>query len=253
MEKMHDDELAERYVLGDLNPGEKEQFEHEMNLRPELKKQVDLLNGISAAILDQDLIEFRTMVKEESAEYKVSRKGQRVRRLLVRASFAAATIVLVAATFFVLSVQGNKAASSVKVFSEFYNPYSSGLVSRSSSENGDELYSQAIRQYGAMLYKSASASFEEILAKNPDNNGALFFSGMTYMELKDYKKAALRFNTVLINGNSLYVQQAEWYMGLSLLAVNDRKNALLHFRNLATGAGYYYSKAKLVLKELKED
>ena len=250
---MHSQELAERYVLGYLDAEEKEKFEREIRLNSELKKEVDLLKGISDAILDQDLMEFRDMVQEESAVYKASRKGQKARKIFVRASAAAASIILVAATFFLFAIHGNREVSTVKVFSENYSPYHSGLVSRSGSENVDELYAQAIRQYSAMQYRSASAGFDKFLLNNPDNNGALFFSGMTNMELKNYEKAAIQFERIIINANSLYIQQAEWYRGLSLLAVNDRKSALVHFRNLASRKGFYYSKARIVLKELREE
>ena len=253
MEKIYSHELAERYILGYLSPDEKELFEMEMQKNPGLKKEVDLLNGISRAIQDQDVLEFRAMVQEEAAEYKVSRKGQKVRRIFVRASAAAASIILVAAIFFAMSIQGHRAISSTKVFSEFYIPYHSGLVSRSGSGNEDDLYNRAIREYAATQYKLASTTFDSILSKDPGNNGALFFSGMTSMELKEFAKAAQRFERVILNANSLYIHQAEWYRGLSLLATNDRKNALVHFRNLASRKGYYNSKARLLLNELKED
>ena len=252
MENKHSHEIAEQYVLGYLSPEEKELFEKDMQQNPDLRKEVDLLKGISQAILDQDLLEFRSMVQENAAEYRVSRKGQRLRRIFVQASAAAATIILLAATFFILSVQGHRAVSSGKVFSEFYNSYHSGLISRSGSDNEDEVYSRAVRQYAAMQYEAAAPAFDTVLFKNPNNNGALFFSGMACMELKHYKKAARQFEKIVQNSNSLYVQQAEWYWGLSLLAINDRKNAVLHFRNLVSRKGYYTSKARLVLNELNE-
>jgi tetratricopeptide (TPR) repeat protein len=127
------------------------------------------------------------------------------------------------------------------------------LISRSGSDNEDEVYSRAVRQYATMQFEAASTAFDTVLFKNPNNNGALFFSGMACMELKHYKKAARQFEKIVQNSNSLYVQQAEWYWGLSLLATNDRKNALLHFRNLASGKGFYFAKARLVLNELKEE
>jgi tetratricopeptide (TPR) repeat protein len=251
MEKMQLQELAERYVVGYLSPDEKEWFEKELLLNSELNKEVELLKGISIAIKDQDLLEFRDMVQEEAAEYKLSRKGRQLRTIFIRASAAAASIILIAATFFVLSIQGHRAASSIKVFSEYYNPYQSGLVFRSASGE-DNLYDQAIRLYSALQYKSASLAFDSILFRDPDNNGALFFSGLACMELKDYKKASSQFEKIIDNSNSLYVQQAEWYRGLSLLAVNDRKNAIVQFRKLASMKGYYTAKARLVLNELKE-
>jgi tetratricopeptide (TPR) repeat protein len=208
MEKMHSHETAEQYVLGYLSPEEKELFENDMQQNPELIKEVDLLKGISQAIQDQDLLEFRSMVQEDAVEYRISRKGQRLRRIFIRTSAAAATIILVAATFFMLSIQGHRTVSSGKVFSEFYNSYHSGLISRSGSDNEDEVYSRAVRQYATMQFEAASTAFDTVLFKNPNNNGALFFSGMASMELKHYKKAARQFEKIVQNSNSLYIQQA---------------------------------------------
>jgi tetratricopeptide (TPR) repeat protein len=251
MEKMDSYELAERYVLGYLSPEEKEYFENEMLQNPDLKKEVDLLNGISVAIQDEDLLEFRTMVHEEAVEYKVSRRGLKVRRVYIRASAAAASIILVAATIFVLSLQSHRPASSAKVYSQYYSPYHSGLVSRSGSGNEDELYSRAVHQYSSMQYKSATELFDSILLKDPGNNGALFFSGLAYMELKEFPKASQRFESIILNANSLYLQQAEWYRGLTLLVMNDRKNAVVQFKNLVSSKGFYTAKARLILDELK--
>ena len=89
--------------------------------------------------------------------------------------------------------------------------------------------------------------------RDPGHNGALFFSGMAAMELKEFQFASDRFEKIILNANSLYIEQAEWYSGLSQLAINDRKKAVAHFRNLIKAKGYYTSKAQLVLNELSKD
>jgi tetratricopeptide (TPR) repeat protein len=253
MEKMDLHELAERYVLSNLNPGEKEFIEEEMRINNELRKEVELLQGLSYAVQDQDLLDFRAMVQEEAAVYKISRKGIRMRKIFIRASAAAASIILVAATFFVLSVQSHKAINTGKIYSHYYSIYSSGLASRSGGGISEDLYGKAVCQYLAKDFRSARTSFDSVLIQNPADNKALFFSGISSMELKDYQIASARFEKIIQNGNSLYIEQAEWYSGLALLAINDRKNALTHFRSLVKSNGFNASKARLIIGEMKEE
>ena len=253
MENMDLHELAERYVLGNLNPEEKETFEKELAINHDLKKEVDLLKGISYAIQDEDLLNFRSMVQEEASQYRESRKGLRIRKVFIRASVAAASIILVATTFFVLSIQGHQPGAASRIYSQYFSPYSSGLYSRSASANAEDQYGRAVRYYSAMNYKAAKLCFDSVLVKDPGHNGALFFSGMAAMELKEFQFASDRFEKIILNANSLYIEQAEWYSGLSQLAINDRKKAVAHFRNLIKAKGYYTSKAQLVLNELSKD
>ncbi len=252
MEKLDLHELAERYVLDNLSPEGRDYVDKEQLTNEELKKEIDLLKGISYAIQDDDLLDFRAMVREEAEEYRISKKGLRIRRIFIRASAAAASIILVTATVFVLTLQNHRIASSSKVYSNYYRPYQSGLNSRSGSANADDLYGRAVRFYTAMDYKSARASFDSVILKDPGHNGALFFSGISSMELKDFQSAAKRFQRIILNANSLYIEQAEWYSGLALLAIDDRKNAVVHFRNLVISNGYFAAKAKLILNELKD-
>jgi hypothetical protein len=253
MEKLDLHELAERYVLGNLNPVEKEVIEDELLKNSDLRKEIELLQGISYAVQDQDLLDFRSMVQEEAVAYKESRNGIRIRKIFIRASAAAASIILVAATFFVLSVQSNKTINTAKIYSHYYNIYSSGLASRSGPDNAYELFGQAGRNFLARDYKSARAGFDSVLLKNPGDNKALFFSGISSMELHDFLVASNRFKKIIDNANSLYIEQAEWYRGLALLALNDRKNALQHFRSLAKSNGFNASKARLIIGEIKEE
>jgi len=252
MEKLDIHELAERFVLGNLSSEERNYIDKEQLINEDLKKEIDLLKGISYAIQDDDLLDFRAIVHEEAEEYRLSRRGLRIRRIFIRASAAAASIILVTATIFVLTLQNNRNANSSKVYSNYYRPYQSGMSSRSGSSNADDLYGRAVRFYTAMDYKSARASFDSVLFKDPGHNGALFFSGMSSMELKDFQGAAKRFERIILNANSLYIEQAEWYSGLALLAIDERKSAVVHFRNLAASNGFYAPKAKLILNELKE-
>ena len=250
METINYDEFAEKYSLDLLGKDEKVWFKKEMDQNPGLSEKVAFYKDLSAAIKEDDVLEFRAALNEVGKEYKVSVDRKRVRKLVIRIGVAAASFLLLIASVFVLLTLNHRHNSPIKVFAEFYNPYKSGVNFRSGTIVSDVKFERAVRYYDSGKYMEAQQVFDSILIANAKNNAALFYSGMVLIELKEYSRAETNFRKVIDQANSLYVQQAEWYRGLCLLVLNDRKNAIRHFSSLASGKGYYSAKAALVLKEL---
>ena len=67
----------------------------------------------------------------------------------------------------------------------------------------------------------------------------------------DFREAESYFQLIIDQGNSLYVDQAEWYCGLCLLMQDDKNRAMAYFSKLAMKSGYYQKQAKSLLKYLK--
>ena len=253
METINYEEFAEQFALGMLNGYEKQWFEKELDMNPALWKKVRFYQDLGAAISgegESEVLEFRTIVKNAGAAYKLANDRQKVRKLMLRVSITAAGFLLLVASAFIYLSLGHRQNSPEKIFAGYYMPYQTAMTFRSGNAVPDQLYARAMKLYEEGRYQEAMIALDSVLTANPNNSSALFYAGMTQMGLKDYSSAENYFRKVMEIDNSLYLQQAEWYRGLCLIVLNDKKSAIMHFTNLASGNGYYSAKASLVLREL---
>jgi len=83
----------------------------------------------------------------------------------------------------------------------------------------------AMIKYDKEDYGGAVKNFEQTLKQNPNDEKALFYSGVSYMSLGQTEKALVNLNKILANKNSKYYDDAQWYSSLAYIKNNDMKNA----------------------------
>ena len=111
--------------------------------------------------------------------------------------------------------------------------------------SGDAL-SQAFKHYKQNDFNSALKYFRSL-----DNQiTAKFYSGVCFIELEDFNKAIESFAFVVNDKDNLYVEQADWYLGLIYLMNNQRQMAIAQFEHIANGDSYYASQAEEIRKYL---
>jgi hypothetical protein len=78
-----------------------------------------------------------------------------------------------------------------------------------------------------------------------------FYSGVALQETGKYQNAIKEYNTVKINKDNLFVEQADWYIGLCYLQTNEDKKAFNQFSEIAKNSGFYKQKAQAILRKMK--
>ena len=100
-------------------------------------------------------------------------------------------------------------------------------------------------------YDQALNKLNGILAKDKQSPVGNFYTGAIYQQTGKYDKAIQYYNTVIKEGDNLFVEQSEWYVGLCYLNRNEKEKAIRQFRKISWKGGYYQQQSNEILKKLE--
>ena len=110
----------------------------------------------------------------------------------------------------------------------------------------------AIEKYSGKDYTGATTDFEQILQKDPNNEQALYYSAVSYLNLGQTDKAITNFNKVLLQKNGKYYDDAQWQLSLAYIQKQDKESARKNLRQLqANPKSKYQKQADVKLMEIK--
>ena len=78
-----------------------------------------------------------------------------------------------------------------------------------------------------------------------------FYTGASLQETGKYQNAIKEYETVIIDKDNLFTEQAEWYIGLCYLQTNENRKAYRQFKKIAEKEGFYQQKAQSILNKIK--
>jgi tetratricopeptide (TPR) repeat protein len=243
--------LISKYLDGEMDPIEATGFEESLEKDPELKAEVDLYREVDEAIADTEALELRSQLDEIHEELtpqleKMTRKSaKRVLRYAVAASIAVIISLGTYSLFF-------KKVNNNKLVTEFYKPYDVTLVNRSANTNITPLMREALYKYENKEYQEAIGLFKSILEINPDMTASYLYSGISHLELEEYRKAENSLKAVLRHNDNLYMEQADWYLGMVYLMNEEKEKARVQFHKIEQAEGYYQERASKILRKLKK-
>jgi tetratricopeptide (TPR) repeat protein len=150
-------------------------------------------------------------------------------------------ILVVGGLWYILS---NKPYSADRLIGKYYKPAQPILQVRSMEFTGDDILKEAFNLYQQNNFENALKYFNalnnQIIAK--------FYSGICYIELGQFSKAMESFEFVVNDADNLFVEQAEWYLGLIYLMNNQKSEALDQFARISESGSYYSDQAKEIMK-----
>jgi hypothetical protein len=246
-------EFIERYLDGEMGKDEQLWFEKELDANPELQKELQLRRNINTAIHEKEVMELRSQLKEicSSPAYRETtvRKNTVVlyKKLLIAASFI--TIVIIG-SFLVLFLR-NKSYSNEEIYAMYYRPYEATMNFRSADASINSDLRTAMKYYENKDFRNALVLFEKILNNDSSRIGLNLYSGISYMEVKEYNDANSNFQKIIDDKYSLYIEQAEWYLGFCYLMTDNTDKAKRQFKQIAGQNGYYTDKAIEILNKMK--
>ena len=242
--------LISKYLEGEMDPIEATGFEEALERNPELKEELDLFREVEHAIADTEVLDLRAQLDEIHEELspqleKLTRKSsKRVLRYAVAASIAVFISLGTYSLFF-------KKMNNTKIVSEFYKPYDVTLVNRSANAHISPLLREALYKYENRQYKAAIGLFQEILEINPQMTASYLYSGISYLEIKEFVNAEESFQAVIDHDDNLYMEQADWYLGIVYLLTDQKEKARVQFQKIKADDGYYRDEAAKILRKLK--
>ncbi|MBI4647621.1 MAG: tetratricopeptide repeat protein [Bacteroidia bacterium] len=272
-----------RYLENDLSELEKKQFEELIKNNQTLKDDISLCKNINgflkehAAMLEikSSLNEMRNsgysdeikdMVKEHNKKLNTDksygknfeefkkivtrskRKGiesTKIKKLrpLIYVAAAAITILLVT-TISILYFFKKENYTPDDLFCLYYEKYQPDIYKRSIS---DKKISEIKKYYCSGKYEAAVDSFKRI--ENP-SNADIFYTAMSYIELKKFEDAAAKLEFLLRTNNSFFIT-AEWYAGLCYVKTGNYSKAFSLLNECAQRKSVYRGKVKELLEKLE--
>ncbi len=237
----------EAYIQGDLTAEETREFEHTLDQSQELADEYQLRKDIEDALMDDDLMELkhqvRDIMEEKDPHPLVWFKRKAVRGALVGA------LVLSLSSLGYYAAQLHSVPTTEEVFHKYYQPYSVTITDRSGSDEINTLLTSAMERYKERDYDQALQLFQQVLTKREDVAASLY-SGISYMEIQQYKKANESFEEVVEDKDNLYLDQARWYMSMCYIRLGSIEEARNTLQALADESEYYRDKARKVERQL---
>jgi tetratricopeptide (TPR) repeat protein len=208
-------------------------------------KEYYLRNLFGEAVNDTELLKLRKNLNEISAGMKTHRSPvsfiQRNKWYLAAASIS---VAIVSSALSLLMFKGT--VSKPEIFRDYYQRAKPFMIQRSVSQLETDYFSQAMKFYNERKYDKSA----EILLANQLNAASKFYAAISLMELGDYKKAEPILSAVAADDTNLFVDQAEWYLGLCFL-MNDKFDlAIKQFEKIASTQNYYNDKAAEIIKKI---
>jgi tetratricopeptide (TPR) repeat protein len=243
-------EWVDDYVDGVLDEPGKHLFESELRSNRELILEYQLEQELRQALGDVEIMDFKSKCISAQNEYNLStKKIVRVVQFTRKYWYAAASLVLIALVTGTLVFLNPRSYSSEKLFKMYYKSGENIGISRSGNANMVE----ALLDFSKKDYRAADQQFDQILMSDPNNFAVRYYAGISNIELKDYQKASHMFESILADGNSLYTEYAQWYLGLSYLASGKVDLASGIFGKIAADPEHYYCQdAKSILEKINK-
>lgn len=249
--KINYSEFIERYLDGEMSPDEKLWFEKEIAGNRELDNEVRLRSRVNKAIGEDDVIQLRRQLDEIHAVWERKNSRRRISRsVFLRTAVAAASlIVLVVAGWFAMNVW-QRTYTHEEVFTMYYEPYDMPSY-RDGNSPADEIFRQALLTYQNRDFEKAIVLFEQVLGRDSLKMDANLMSGISKIETERYGEANQNFRSIIDHRDNLFIEQAQWYLGLSYLMAGEPELAVEMFGFISETEGFYRKKAAKVLKMIR--
>jgi tetratricopeptide (TPR) repeat protein len=219
-------DLFDRYIYKALPNNENKSFENSLRNDSELKNEFDeYLKSTNAIKLIALRGELGQIIDINEKKTSIFRTG------LVWMPIAASLLL------FIFYFWPKAGTSDGDLFLTYYRPYPN-IVTTRSEENR---LTKALQAYTSRDYSKAILLFNEI---SPATDTTLFYQGLCYLSLNDYKNSLLTFERVSIN--STFYQQLYWYKSMAFLSKGDRPPAILHLQRIESNQ-YNYREAREIL------
>ena len=142
----------------------------------------------------------------------------------------------------------NEEFSNIDLFSQYYN--SSNIFDQ--TRGGTQV--EAISKFQEHDYKGAASLFKSLIDNDPNNMSLRFYYGIANIEISDYNTAISVFKYIINQNDNLYIEHAEWYLGLCYLKANNIDEAMYQFMQISQDSTNYHNEnAKSIMNKISNN
>lgn len=243
-------EDLEAFICEESSAELRYQVESELAENADLLAEINLIRELDEAFTEQDVLSLREKLTILSKDIKVTEEKSivpvRTRHKGLR------TVAAVMFAVLGLSITVRYMALPDRSMADLANETPSAITTfRSAVPDISSRLETGFEQYNNADFDGALTTFRTVLELEGDNPVARFYSGASHQSLNDYKSAIGDYHQVIQHNDNIFVEQAEWYMGLCLVQLGDLEKASGVMEAIVTRRGFYERKASVLLKKLK--
>lgn len=245
-------EEIEGYIYNELSEEEMASFEAELSSNKTLSEEIGLIRNIDLALRESEVMQLRNNLQNIAAEIAAEKQTElsfitrfKARKVIL-SSIAASLILLLGITGLL-----TRQASQDKLYQKFYAAYQIPGINRSANETADLTLAAAIQKIDNQEYVAAIDLLKKVTSRNQNNTVAHFYTGVSLQETSQYQNAISEYQKVIVDKDNLFIEQAQWYIGLCYLQTNENKKAYQQFKKITENQGFYQPKAQAILRKMK--
>jgi tetratricopeptide (TPR) repeat protein len=237
-------DIVDRYLEGSLSEQERTAFEERLLQDEVLRQQVDDMKLMRASIMRASRKAALENLKAlENALPLVEKKGLTLWTNIWLQAAAVLLIGLITYALWPASVDEQELlATHFEVYPNVIMPTVRGEI-----PNDSTLKALAFRAYDQKQFDEAGQLFNRIDSKDVN---ILFYLGNCYIATNQPDKALPLFESVL-NDYNVFDEQAEWYIVISYLKLENRQKAKEVLKKIVASESSYKAKALLILEKLE--
>ena len=246
-----DRHFIQKYLDNDLSDKDMKRFEADLEASTELQDDLELYREIDEALSDTEVLGFREQLTDLRREkQKGGGTGKKPIRFTKPWHYAATAAI---ALFLAIGLASllDRPLDNQDLLKKYYKPYEVALINRSDNSTIDLILKNAEILYQRGEFEQAAMYFEKVLEEQPDLAGTNLYTGISYYELERFYDAKNSLNKVIEHNDNLYIEQAEWYLGLCFLALDENERAIRQFARIASGNSDMSTDARKVLKKIR--
>lgn len=230
-------ETVEQYYNGTLKPEQRLLFEQELDKDPEFKLLVEDIKTTLLGIESQALKEQLDVFHKDMVRTRPDTKSSKPRFLNFIAIGFVATILLAIGLFWM-----NPNSSSERLFNTYFT-VDPGLPTTMSTTDNYVFYDGMVN-YKQGDYSKALTKWKTLEQNSPDNDTLNYFIGVAQMANDNTKEAVPYLNKAIEIPESVFIEDAYYYLGLAYLKTDNVEKARMMFQKSKL------EKSKEILKKL---
>lgn len=243
-------DYIQKYLDDEMSTDEILVFEQKLICDHSFKVQFDNQKRMNDLISDNDLLKFNSAIQEAEIKFNFHPRLFSKRHLKTVYKFAA--VFLVIALFSIVTYIFIQKPDNNELFEKHYRFISSPQLVRGTGDS-ENLLSDALREYDKHNFGEAVSVFNKLLLNDKENYIALFYLGLSYIELEEYQKAIQYLIIPAMNDDNFYKDQAGWNLALCYIKIGQNNDAIIVLEQLSEDKNNYYkTEAENILNIIRE-
>jgi tetratricopeptide (TPR) repeat protein len=246
--KLRHSATIEHYLANEMEPVERLAFIKDLSSNPDLAMELKLSENIDLALRRDDILDLRQkLINTIDANRVVKSDVVIVRPNTHKWWYAAASLIVLCAVAATLYLQNPGRISNDSLFNQYYT--SENIIDLT---RGDQNIVEAVIAFQQKDFRKASVLFKKILDKDNANIAVWFYYGISNIETSNFDNSIKAFNIIIKQNDNLYIEHAEWYLGLCYLKSNQKNKAIEQFVTVSSNPdNFHQQEAKNILEKLQ--